>query len=141
MPVARYFLYVGGTLLALLLLLNVYLPKPVETAAASDVQRPVERIHTDQKLPERIVIDTSIPTIVPPVAIAAAPAKAPALEALAQAAPSDLKAPEAVKPELKVPPKRKVAKRQVRQPVLAYGQGPVVYAQAPQFNFFGPTLR
>lgn len=141
MPLARYFVYVGGTLLALLLLLSAYLPKPAETAVASDVQRPVVRIHSDQKLPERIVIDTSIPTIVPPVAIAAAPAKPVALDALAQAAPSDLKAPEPVKPEPKVPPKRKVAKRQVHQPVMANAQMPVVYAQAPQFNFFGPMLR
>jgi hypothetical protein len=140
MPLARYFVYVGGTLLALLLLLNFYLPKPAESAVASDVQRPVVRIHSDQKLPERIVIDTSIPTIVP-VAIAAAPAKSARLDALAQAAPSDLKAPEPAKPEPKLPPKRKVAKRQVHQPAVANAQSPLVYAQAPQFNFFGPTLR
>ena len=144
MPLARYFVYVGGTLLALLLLLNVYLPKPAESdlhsGLASDVQRPVVRIHSEQKLPERIVIDTSIPTIVPaPVAIAAVPPRA--LDALAQAAPSDLKASEPVKPELKAPPKRKIAKRVVHQPVVANAQAPVVYAQAPQFNFFGPTLR
>jgi uncharacterized membrane protein len=146
MPLARYFVYVGGTLLALLIMLNLYLPKPAETAVASDVQRPVVRIHSDQKLPERIVIDTSIPTIVPPpVKVVAAPAKGPALDALAQAAPSDVKASEPAKPEPKLPPKRKVAKRQVHQPVIANAQWnaqrPVVYAQAPQFNFFGPMLR
>jgi hypothetical protein len=73
------------------------------------------------------------------------PAKAPTLDALAQAAPSDLKASEPAKPEPKLPPKRKVAKRQVHQPAVANArspiQSPVVYAQAPQFNFFGPTLR
>jgi hypothetical protein len=141
MPLARYFLFVGGTLLALLLMLNVYLPAPVDTAAASGVQRPVVRIHSDRKLPERIVIDTSIPTIVPSPVIAAVQAKAPALDALAQAAPSDLQTVAPAKPEAKAPPKRKVARRTVHQPALAYAQAPVRYAQAPQFSFFAPTLR
>lgn len=132
MPLARYFLYVGGALLALLFVLNACLPSPEASIAATTpaVSRPFLRIHSAQKLPERIVIDTSIPTIVPPpTVVAIAPAKAPALDALAQISPSDLKSAELKKPEPKAPPKRKVAKRQVRQPMVALAQAP------PRFDF------
>jgi hypothetical protein len=127
MPLGRYFLFVGGTLLALLFAVNAYLPSPVDAGAtvADDAFRPVVRIHSTQKLPERIVIDTSIPTIVPPpTVVAQAPAKAPVLNAMAQISPSEAKGAEPRKPELKAPPKRRVAKRQVRQPMLAYAQAP-----------------
>jgi hypothetical protein len=154
MPLARYFLFVGGTLIALLLMLNAWLP-PVVSAPAGDVQRPVVRITSDRKLPERIVFDTAAPIVAsPPVTLAAQPVKTPAFDALAQAAPADLQRAEPAKAEPKLPPKRKVAKRVVHQPVYAYGQpqftyGPtpyygqprVKYAQGPQFGFFGPMLR
>jgi hypothetical protein len=137
MPLARYFLLVGGALLALLLFLNAYLPKPAESATTSEFVRPAVRIHSAQKLPERIVIDTSIPTIVPaPTVFAGAPAKSPALDALAQAAPSELEKSDLKKPERKAAPKRKIARRQVRPPMYAYAQArPVTYAQAPRFDF------
>jgi hypothetical protein len=64
MPLARYFSFVGGVLLALLFMLDAYLPKP-PAAAKAKVDLPVIRIHTDRKWPERIVYDTSLPTIVP----------------------------------------------------------------------------
>jgi hypothetical protein len=146
MPLARYFLYVGGALLALLLAVSAYLPSPEAASAATTpaVSRPFLRIHSAQKLPERIVIDTSIPTIVPPpTALAEAPLKAPvkpaALDALAQISPSELKSAELKsaelksvelnKPEPKVAPKRRVAKRQLRQPMVAFAQVP------PRFDF------
>jgi hypothetical protein len=134
MPLARYFLYVGGALLALLLVLNASLPPSPEaaTATATEFTRPVVRIHSTQKLPERIVIDTSIPTIIPAptvVAEAGAPAKIPALDALAQISPSDLKSADLKKPEPKAPPKRRVVKRTVRQPMVAFAQAP------PRFDF------
>jgi hypothetical protein len=159
MPLARYFLFVGGALIVLLFGLNAYMPSPVVASPpAESVDRPVVRIHSAQKLPERIVIDTSIPTIVPPpvvVAAAAVPAKTPALDALAQVAPPELKKSDLKKPEPAVPPKRKVvARRQVHQPMLAYGQPPqqmvgfaqpprvafaprFAFAQGPRFDFFG----
>jgi hypothetical protein len=135
MPIARYFLFVGGALLALILALNAYMPSPVAAnapATEADNGRPVVRIHSAQKLPERIVIDTSIPTIVPaPAAVATAaeaPVKRPALDAMAQATPPEVTKSLAKKPEPKAPPKRKIAKRQVHQPMMAY-------AQAPRFDF------
>ena len=56
MPLARYFLYVGGVLLALLFILDAYLPKiPVADRAMIDL--PVIRIHSDRKWPERVVYE------------------------------------------------------------------------------------
>ena len=63
MPLARYILYVGATLLALLFISDPYLPKL--PAADSENSHPATiRIHSDHKWPERIVYDTSLPTIV-----------------------------------------------------------------------------
>jgi hypothetical protein len=145
MPLARYFLFVGSALVALLLFLDAYLPSQVVNIATAtggtvaDAGRPMLRIRSSQKLPERIVIDTSIPTIVPPPAptmVADAPEKAPVLDALAQVAPSDMKKSDPKKSEPKPPAKHKVAKRQIHQPMMAYAQGPrVAYAQAPRLDF------
>src|SRR4051812_24861394 len=57
MPLARYFGSVGGALLALLWLLDAYLPKyPV--ADRAHVNALIIRIQSNQKWPERIVYDT-----------------------------------------------------------------------------------
>src|SRR6476661_2968830 len=81
MPVARYFLFVGGVLFALLLALDAFAPQQMAVTGdtAPSINKTVVRIRSDQKLPERVVYDTSLPTIVPPVAatqIAAAAAAA-----------------------------------------------------------------
>jgi hypothetical protein len=64
MPLARYFLYVGGALLALLFLSDPYLPK-LPAADWGNSRSANIHIHSDQKWPERIVYDTSLPTVVP----------------------------------------------------------------------------
>jgi hypothetical protein len=137
MPVARYFLFVGGVLLALLFVFDAYLPKvPVtvtdRTEAGAD--KSIIRIHSDRKWPERIVFDTSLPTIIPavraeaavpaPATVAEVSAKVRVRESFAQFVP-----PEPKKPELKLHPKRKIAKRRVAPPT-------VLVAQQPQFGFF-----
>jgi uncharacterized protein (DUF58 family) len=66
MPLGRYFVVIGSLLLALLFLADWYLPQLATTAARAEVDRTVIRLHSGQKWPERIVIDTSLPTIVPP---------------------------------------------------------------------------
>ena len=70
MPVARYFLYVGGVLLALLFAIDAFTPQDVAVAShsAPGLDKTTVRIHSVQKLPERVVYDTSLPTIVPPPA-------------------------------------------------------------------------
>ena len=139
MPVARYFLFVGGILLALLFALDAFAPQQMVVAgnAAPSINKTVVRICSDQKLPERVVYDTSLPTIVPPAAatqIAAAPA-APAADVGAQTQVRDTFAKfvpaEAKKfekqPELQALRKRKIAKI---RPAL-----PMRVAQQPHFGF------
>jgi len=134
MPVARYFLLVGGVLLALLFLLNEVLPQlPVaERVAEAGPNKAVIRINSDRKWPERVVFDTNMPTIVPPIAPAlvakaeaAVSAQARGLQAFAQLKPSEPR-----KPEPKPQHKRKIAKTRVAPPM-------VVVAQQPRFGFFG----
>jgi hypothetical protein len=90
MPLLRYFLYVGGALLSLILIANVVLPQePIPGTLTSATELPSIRIQSDRKLPERIVFDTSssvatapVQVLVPPkVAAVVAPASAPAVTA------------------------------------------------------------
>ncbi|WP_363318138.1 hypothetical protein [Bradyrhizobium sp.] len=112
------------------------------TASAAPIENPIVRIRSDRKWPERVVYDTSLPTIVPPkVEIAVAvdvpapvaepvPAKALARESFAQ-----LKPAADPKPEVKAVPKRKVAKARPVPPT------PMMrVAQQPQFGFFGNNM-
>jgi hypothetical protein len=64
MPLARYFVFVGSVLLALLFILDACFPKP-PVAARAKADLSVIRIYSDRKWPDRIVYDTSLPTIVP----------------------------------------------------------------------------
>jgi len=143
MPVLRYFVFVGGALLALLFVADIYFPKqPVVATADSGVDKSTIRIHSERKWPERVVFDTNQPTIVPPaaantVASVQAPAdvsaKARARDAFAQLQPPDQKQAQLTdpkKPEKPAPRKRKIAKRHAAPPVM-------LVAQQPQFNLFG----
>ena len=146
MPVARYFLFVGGLLLALLLTIDAFAPPSpvVASQAGSSVDKTVVRIRSDQKPPERVVFDTNVPTIVPPAVMAQSTAvvvpsavAAPA-SVLAQANVRDTYAqlvPEVKKPE---PRKRKVTK--VRSAPSPAAQPQIRVAQQSHFGFFGgPT--
>lgn len=144
MPVARYFMFVGGALLALLFLIDAYVPSQAVVAshAAPSIDRNVVRIHSDQKLPERVVYDTSLPTIVPPAAkvqVAAAPqppvagdmtAQARVRDTFAQFVPASVK-----KPEPQVQRKRRVARSRANPPMQS--AQPMQFAQQSHFGFFG----
>jgi hypothetical protein len=67
-PIARYFIIVGGTLAALLFIAGWWLPIPQAMFAGQSVaiDRAVIRIKSAHKWPEKIVLDTSQPTIAPP---------------------------------------------------------------------------
>lgn len=147
MPIARYFLFVGGALLALLLAIDAFAPQqPVAVAsqAAPSIDKTVVRIRSDQKPPERVVYDTSLPTIVPPVVVAAAvapPVPVAAAAADAQAKVRDTFAqfvPEAKKPDAQAQRKRKIAKA---RPHPMQGQSQIRVAQQSQFGFFGGPSR
>ena len=138
MPLARYFLYVGGVLLALLFIVDAYAPSPpVVSSADTNIEKPIIRIRSDRKWPERVVFDTSIPTIVPALVanaeagaaapVADVPAKARALESFAELKPADPK-----KPEPTVQHKRKIAKARAAPPMVLVAQQP----QQPRFGFF-----
>ena len=147
MPLARYFFFVGGVLLALLFVSDAYLPKlPVADRTVADL--PVIRIHSDRKWPARVVFDTSLPTIVPgqsamteasvptPATVADVSAMARVRDAFAQSQPSEqlsepkqLQQSDLKKPEPKLQPKRKIAKGRAAPPM-------VLVAQQPQFGFF-----
>jgi hypothetical protein len=68
MPIGRYIAWVGTSLLVLLLAANWLFPRSLMEATADETNRPVIRIASLQQPPERVVIDTSLPTIVPPPA-------------------------------------------------------------------------
>jgi hypothetical protein len=137
MPLARYFVFVGGVLLALLLITGSVLPKltMVESKDAG-IERSSLKINSDRKWPERIVFDTSIPTVVPaetaavekaarlPATDMVADVSAKVRDAFAQFEPPDPKKPEP-KPQLK----RKIAKKHLAPPR-------VLVAQQPRFGFF-----
>jgi hypothetical protein len=146
MPLARYFLFVSGALLALLLIVDACLPTlPVAGLANSN---PVTiRIHSDLKWPERVVYDTSPATIVPkPIARAESKAADPATtvadvplarEAFAQLQPADavrLRPSDARKREVKLQHTRKpTRKRAAPQEFLI--------ARQPHFGWFGYSTR
>lgn len=146
MPIAQYFFYVGGVLLALLFGVDAFVPKePVLSSIAAiepPAPSPVFRIRSERKWPERVVYDTSLPTIVPPkVEIAAAAvvpapaaemsAKARVRESFAQFKPGD-----DPKPEVKPVRKRKVARARAAPP----HQPAMRVAERPQFGFFGNNI-
>jgi hypothetical protein len=146
MPLARYFLYVGGVLLTLVFLLDACLTGLPVTENAH-VNPPIIRIHSDRKWPERIVIDTTLPTIVPaqaaiaedrlasPAPITDVSVKEREREAFALMRPSDakLKPSDPGRRELKQQRQRKIAKRHAPpRSVLVWRQ--------PQFGWFGNNI-
>jgi hypothetical protein len=147
MPLARYFFFVGAVLLALLVVSDAYLPKlPVADSTVAAVDTPLIRIHSDRKWPERVVFDTSIPTITPrpaantaasvavPATVADVSAKVRVREAFAQlprsSDPKQLQPSDLKKPEPKPQHKRRIAKSRAVPPTM-------LAAQQPRFGFFG----
>ncbi|WP_256805769.1 hypothetical protein [Bradyrhizobium sp. Bra64] len=90
MPILRYFVFVGGFLLALLFAADRYLPTPVEAAALADPDRTIIRIKSARSIPEKIVFDTSQRAEAPILAQADPVPEEPLREAMAAvpAAPS-----------------------------------------------------
>ena len=71
MPIGRYMAWVGTALFALLFVTNWFLPQSLADPLGDEINRPVIRIASIQQPPERIVIDTNLPTIVPPPTLSA----------------------------------------------------------------------
>jgi hypothetical protein len=161
MPLLRYFLYVGGALLSLILVANVVLPQesfPATLTSATEL--PLIRIQSDRKLPERIVFDTSsrvatapVPVLSGPKVVAvAAPAPTPAVTAEMSAkarvreAFAQLPADEVVEPKMDqmarvvVPAPQMYKVKQMPKRVAAprpYASRPLaMVAQQPHFGLF-----
>jgi hypothetical protein len=66
MPLMKYFGFVGSSLVILLFGMSWCFPKPVSEPVRSGIDRPVIRISSVEKLPDRVDIDTNLPTIVRP---------------------------------------------------------------------------
>ena len=101
MPIARYFIIVGGTLAALLFIAGWCLPTPpARFADQPAIDRAIIRIKSERKWPEKVVLDTSQPTIAPPAVEqppAAQPVRLPPDEAGDQ---SNLEALAELKPDI-----------------------------------------
>jgi hypothetical protein len=61
MPLIRYFLFAGATLLGLLFLADWYFPISASTASGDDIDRTIIRIHSSHRWPDAVHIDTSMP--------------------------------------------------------------------------------
>jgi len=139
MPLARYFLYVGGALLALLFISDPYLPK-LSAADWGNSHSAIIHIHSDQKWPERIVYDTSLQTVVPAQIASIEPSVvAPEIvastaerEAFAQLPPSSQRS-DAKRIEPKLQRHHKIAKRRAAPPAR-------MAAQQMQFGWFGNRI-
>ena len=134
MPVFRYFVFVGGALLALLLIVNWSLPALNAEGTQDSVDRSIIRIHSQQKWPAAVVFDTTLPTprAPPPVAAvtAAEPAEKPAREAFAMAAEPA--------PTVRVAEPAKPAKPRVRRTKVA--RAPDGHAAPSQTFGFGNDI-
>ena len=120
MPIGRYFLIMGGVLLALLFLVNWSMPTLTAAPEEASNEHPTILIHSRHRWPEAVVFDTNRPTIVPPapatVAADAQPekfvqdAKTPR-DAMAMAEPA---APVEQAAPAPAPPKRVAERRRPR---------------------------
>lgn len=121
MPLMKYFCFVGTGLVLLLIGIGWCFPQSASDSVRSDKERPTIRINSAERLPERVVIDTTLPTIVPPPNISYA-ASATVVETvqprpnafaeLATASPAKAKASGEV-PQTKHVSKREPAKKVV----------------------------
>ena len=148
MPLMRYFMYVGGALLALLLIANMCLPTPpVPQKSQSATDLSVVRIHSDQKWPERVVFDTTRPTITPAPAAGAAQAPQPPQPKVAEVEPAKGHLREAyaqMRPNPNEPrssePKRKRRTVAKNYNYNYYGQQRIIVAQQRPVYFFGNSI-
>jgi hypothetical protein len=111
MPIVRFITWVSISLLALLFVADWSLPKPLPEPAGDAIDRPVIRITSVQQPPERVIIDTSQPTIVPPPTLFtdAAPSEPSPVQSYASVGPPPIAVDVGQK-------KQKVTKRQGPKP-------------------------
>ena len=147
MPLMKYCGFVGSALVLWLLAMNWFLPEPNAEPVRGSINLPVIRISSIEKLPERVVFDTSMPYMAPPssvIRIAARPLQSaytfeqitpgslPAFSTLAHFTPKTVtEKRDPVKiAAIRVPAKKKVADRVAPQgPIAAAKNYPVREAE------------
>jgi hypothetical protein len=147
MPLARYFLWVGSVLLALLFIADAYFPKLPAATASTDTSPVLIRIHSDRKWPERVVLDTSAP--MPRVIADASPMQADPTpqaaavipgrvrNALARLETSDVVQTQAASPKRQEGARhrqQRIVNRRVTRPMLPMAR------QQPQYAWFGSRM-
>jgi hypothetical protein len=142
MPLMRYFMYVGGALLALLFIADACLPPlPVAKASRSATDLSVIRIHSDTKWPERVVFDTTRPTITPVPAPVLAEAVQPREKAAAAPSKTGMREAFAQLPAPAHPKvKRKAVARNYTGPPNYAGPPRMLVAQQRPVAFFGSNI-
>src|SRR6478735_2011857 len=149
MPLARYLLFVGGVLLALLFVSDPFLPK-LPVTDWSNSHSAIIRIHSDQKWPERVVYDTSLPTLIPAqienvetdlpgTARVNDVVKAMEREAFAQL---QLQPSDAIQLQRSDPKKREPKLQRQRKKIAKRQAAPAarLVARQPQFGWFGNSM-
>lgn len=142
MPLARYFLWVGSFLFALLFIVDACFPKLLAVETNTDASPVLTRIHSIQKWPERVVLDTS--AHMPRVMASANPVQVDlpsqtadipdrVRNALAQAQTSDVVQTQAESP------KRREASRHRQQRVVNRRFSRPMYRQ-PQYAWSGGRM-
>jgi hypothetical protein len=149
MPLGRYFLLMGGALLIVLLVAGAYLPS-LPVVEQVETRQTKIRIHSEKKLPERVVFDTSMPAVTHPVDPMTAETDPPssppsagdlsakARQAFARLQSSDTskaKVAELKLPEFKTSPSRRSETRK-RAPTPRK----IRLARQPQFDWFGGRM-
>jgi hypothetical protein len=147
MPLMKYFGFVGSALVLWLLAMNWLLPAPNAEPVRGSINLPVIRISSIEKLPERVVFDTSMPYMAPPssvMRVAARPLQSaytferitpgslPAFSTLAQVTPKTIteKRDQAKIAAIRVPAKKIIANRLApKGPIAAVKNYPVREAE------------
>ncbi|PSO22096.1 hypothetical protein [Bradyrhizobium sp. MOS003] len=143
MPVLQYLLYVGGALLTLLFIVDACVPDRSAGHARSGLS-PAIRIYSDQKVPERVVLDTSQITIFPKeiakgefgTPLSAESTQTQALDAFAQFESPDagrILSRQLVKSDAKRQRQSKIARRYIERRIR-------LVARPPQYGWFGSQM-
>jgi hypothetical protein len=123
-PLFGYFAVVGGFLLSMLFIANVFLPATlVDGGSQTHQSKPKILIDSSRKWPERIVYDTSLPTTLAVVPVAEEAVRSSPLDSMAQmTAPAQPKQPTHIQVQVVRKKPVKIAKRVSQQKFASFQQ-------------------
>ena len=121
MPLIKYFGFVGSALVILLFGMSWCFPQPVPDPIPGSIDRPVIRISSVEKLPDRVDIDTRLQTIVPPTNVTEIAEQRPVGKPVS---PNADPKPTTQPPGQDFPTKHSKVKREPLKKVAAHGAAP-----------------